>query len=32
MLVPLMPGPALADPLTPVVVFSGFYTSKLESR
>jgi lecithin-cholesterol acyltransferase len=30
MLVTVIPGPALADPLTPVVVFPGFYISKLE--
>src|SRR5262245_17081597 len=30
MLVTVMPGPILADPLTPVVVFPGWYTSKLE--
>ena len=32
MLVTMMPGPALADPLTPVVVFPGFYISKLEVK
>jgi lecithin-cholesterol acyltransferase len=30
MLVTVMPSPILADPLTPVVVFPGWYTSKLE--
>src|SRR5262245_23541887 len=29
-LVTVMPGPILADQLTPVVVFPGWYTSKLE--
>ena len=32
MLVTVMPGPALADPLTPVVVFPGFYISQLEVK
>src|SRR5215475_2988422 len=32
MLVTMMPGPALADPLTPVIVFPGWYTSKLEVK
>ena len=32
MLVTLMSGPALADPLTPVVVFPGFHNSKLEVK
>jgi lecithin-cholesterol acyltransferase len=28
----VMPAPALSDPLTPVVVFPGFYTSKIEVK
>jgi lecithin-cholesterol acyltransferase len=32
MLVTMMPGPAVADPLTPVVVFPGAFVSKLEVK
>ncbi len=32
MLVTMMPGPTLANPLTPVVVFPGFHISKLEVK